>query len=110
MSYSAAKPNPPWVCKHTLAASQEASAANSFAMFASAPQGCLASMTRFVEKPVAIADAFRRDQNALGIHAIENIRETLTFFPKQILSRNLKVVEEDFVGFVVDHVADGPHS
>src|SRR6266849_3028336 len=38
-SYSAAKPNPPWVCRHTLAASHDAFAARYFAMFASAPQG-----------------------------------------------------------------------
>ena len=38
-SYSAAKPKPPWVCRQTLAASQDASAASSLAMLASAPHG-----------------------------------------------------------------------
>src|SRR6266850_4342696 len=38
ISYSAAKPKPPWVCRHTLAASQDALAARCLAMFASAPQ------------------------------------------------------------------------
>ncbi|MNC91175.1 hypothetical protein D3C83_73820 [compost metagenome] len=43
MSYSAAKPKPPCVCRHTFAASHDASAASSFAMLASAPHGFFSS-------------------------------------------------------------------
>src|SRR5207245_8083613 len=42
-SYSLAKPKPPCICRHTLAASQLALAARYFAMLASAPQGWCAS-------------------------------------------------------------------
>ena len=62
---------------------------------------------RLVDKPVAIADALRGDQNALGVHAIEYISEALALFPYQIFGGNLQVVKKDFVGLVIDHVADG---
>src|SRR5690606_13594643 len=45
-SYSLAKPKPPWNCRQALAASHDASAASSLAMFAWAPHGWWASNRR----------------------------------------------------------------
>src|SRR5690606_35657446 len=45
-SYSLAKPKPPWNCRQALAASHDASAASSLAMFAWAPHGWGASNRR----------------------------------------------------------------
>ena len=55
MSYSAAKPKPPWNCRQALAASHDASAASSFAMFASAPQGLCASNSAQALKRIRFA-------------------------------------------------------
>jgi hypothetical protein len=53
-----------------------------------------------------IADAFLRHQNALGIHAVEDVAEASALLADQILRRHLEVVEEDFGRVVVDHRFD----
>ena len=60
-----------------------------------------------VDKPIAIANAFSGNQNALGIQAVENVFETQTFFANAVFNWDAQVVNEDFVGLVVDHVANG---
>ena len=61
MSYSAAKPNPPWVSRQALAAAHEASLASSFDMFASVPHGFPASnrSAAFLRiRSAALSDAY----------------------------------------------------
>ena len=50
--------------------------------------------------------AFRRDQDALGIHAGEDVAEALAFLADQVFGRHLHVREEHFRGGVVHHGAD----
>ena len=61
-----------------------------------------------IDEPVAVADAFGRDQDALGVEAGEDVLEAVSLFADQVLGRNLEIVEEEFVGLVIDHVEDGP--
>ena len=37
-----------------------------------------------INEPARVTDTFGRDQNTLGIHAIENISEALAFFTNQV--------------------------
>ncbi|MNS34206.1 hypothetical protein D3C71_524950 [compost metagenome] len=62
--------------------------------------------TGFFDKPATIADTFGGDQCALGIKAVEDISEPFTLFTDQAVGRQFKVVEEQLVGFVIDHVGD----
>jgi hypothetical protein len=41
----------------------------------------------FVQKPPAVADAFLRDQNALGVHAVEAVAEALPFLANEVIGR-----------------------
>ena len=47
-----------------------------------------------------------RDQDALGIHAGENVAEALAFLADQVFRRHPHVVEEHFGGGVIHHGAD----
>jgi hypothetical protein len=62
---------------------------------------------RAIDEPETVADAFGGDEDAFGVHAIEDVAEALALFADEGLGGNLEVIEEDFVGLVVDHVADG---
>src|SRR5581483_4759045 len=142
MSYSSAKPKPPWVCTHISAANQEASAAKSLAMLASGPTSPPASYLRaasctinsaardrelhalvlpdrpieqhallgiarrLVDKPFGVADAFGGDEDALGVHAGQDVAETLALLADQVFRRHAQVVEENLRGGVVHHGAD----
>src|SRR5690606_36876436 len=53
-----------------------------------------------VDEPVAISDAFRHDERALCIEAIQDVLETFAYFANQVLDGDLEIVEEQFVGFV----------
>ena len=48
-------------------------------------------------KPAAVADALRGDQDALGVHAVEDVAEALALLADQVLGRHLEVVEEHLV-------------
>jgi hypothetical protein len=61
---------------------------------------------RFCDEPLGVADAFRRDQDALGVHAGENVAEALTLLADQIVRWHAQVVEEHLGGGVVHHGAD----
>src|SRR5258706_4756435 len=63
----------------------------------------------FVDKPVAIANTFRRNQGALCVEPCQDVLKSLTFLADQALSRNLQIVKEKLVRFMIDHVEDGPH-
>ena len=61
---------------------------------------------RLGDEPFGVADAFRRDQDALGIHPGEDVAKALAFLADQILGGHLHVGEEHFGGGVVHHGAD----
>ena len=58
------------------------------------------------DEPFGVADAFGRDQDALGIHAGEDVAKALAFLADQVFRRHLHVGEEHFRGGVVHHGAD----
>ena len=55
MSYSCAKPKPPWASSAALAASHEASEARYLAMLASAPAGCPVSYSQAAFQRIRLA-------------------------------------------------------
>src|SRR3954471_3281848 len=63
-------------------------------------------IARLLDEPFAVADAFRRDQDALGIHARENVAEALAFFADQVFSRYPEIIKENFRRRVIHHGAD----
>ena len=40
-----------------------------------------------VQKPPAVADAFLRDQNALGVHAVADVAKALPFLANEVIGR-----------------------
>ena len=62
----------------------------------------------FLQEPAAVADAFLRDQDALGVHAVEDVAEAPALLADQVLGRHFEIVEEHLVGVVVDHRLDRP--
>jgi hypothetical protein len=60
---------------------------------------------RLVGEPAAVPDGLRGDQDALGVHAGQDVREALAFLAHQAVSRDRRVVEEERVGRVVHHHA-----
>src|SRR4051794_15998491 len=55
------------------------------------------------QREVAEADRLRRDQDALRIHAVQDVLEAPPLFAEAVLDRNLEILEEQFVG--VDRLA-----
>src|SRR5229473_3704307 len=51
-----------------------------------------------LKRDLAEPDRFRRDQNPLRIHAVQDVFETAPLFPKAILGGDFKILEEQFVG------------
>ena len=62
-----------------------------------------------LHKPAAIANTLGSDENALGVHAIQDVAEAEPLFANEILCRHLHVLEEQFVGLVVDHDTNRLH-
>ena len=60
----------------------------------------------FFDEPFGVADAFRRDQDALGVHAGQDVAEALAFLADQVFRRHPQVVEEHFRGGMVHHGTD----
>ena len=48
----------------------------------------------------------RGDQDALGVHAVDDVAEALALLADQVLGGHLQVVEEHLAGVVVDHGVD----
>src|SRR5690606_22036686 len=63
-------------------------------------------LRHLVNKPVAIANTFGCNQGTLGIQAIKNVAKAHAFLTNQVFGRNLKIIEEQLVGFVVDEVGN----
>src|ERR671937_432457 len=66
MSYSSANPKPPYVCTATFAASHDASAASSFAMFASVAHGRPASNSSAARNRIRSAGSTLTCARAIG--------------------------------------------
>src|SRR6185295_14021862 len=66
----------------------------------------LGIVRRASDKVLGIPEAFGGDQNAFGIHTINNVLETFALLADQILGGNLEIVDEDFAGVVIDHGVD----
>ncbi len=56
-----------------------------------------------VQRDHAEADGFGRDQDALGIHPVQDVFEAAAFLADPVLHRNLEILEEQLVG--VDRLA-----
>src|SRR5437879_2911033 len=50
------------------------------------------------KRELAETDGFRCNQNAFRIHAVQDVFEAAAFLAKAILKRNLKILDEQFVG------------
>ena len=59
-----------------------------------------------VDEEAPIADAFGCDQDALGVHAVQDVFEARTLFADQIFGGDFEIVEEEFGGRVVQHGTD----
>ena len=60
---------------------------------------------RALERDLAEADCFGGDQNALGIHAVQDVLEATAFFADPVGDGDFEAVDEDLVG--IDGLA--PH-
>ena len=49
---------------------------------------------RLGDEPLRIADAFRCNQDALGVHAAQNVAKTLALLADQIFRRNAQIIEK----------------
>ena len=67
-----------------------------------------AYLRRALDEPAAVADALGRDQDPLGVQAVEQIPEALALFADERRRRHLEVVEEQLRRRVVHHRADRP--
>ena len=63
------------------------------------------------QRDLAEPDCFGRDQDALGIHAVQDVFEAASLFTKAILQRNFEILEEQFVGIdrLAAHLLDLVH-
>src|SRR5260370_39907004 len=62
-----------------------------------------------LNEPAPIANAFGSDQDALGVHAVQDVAEALPLYPNQILDRDRNLVELQLVGLVIHYNPDGLH-
>ena len=62
--------------------------------------------TGFFDEPAGIADAFVRNQDTFGVHAVEDITEPPAFLADQTVGGNSHVVKEDLGRIVIQHGAD----
>ena len=61
---------------------------------------------RALDEPAAIADALGGDQDALGVHAVEDVAEAAPLLADQAARRDRHVVEGQFVRLVIEHDRD----
>src|SRR2546423_14596142 len=64
------------------------------------------------EPDLAEPDRFSGDQDALRIHAVQDVFEAATFLAQAILKRYFKILDEEFVGVdgLAAHLLDFMHS
>ena len=58
-------------------------------------------------KEAGIANALGGDQDALGVHAVQDVAETGTLLPDAVANRHPQVVKEQLGGTVIHHGVDG---
>ena len=63
---------------------------------------------RLLDEPAAVTNAFRRDQDALGVHAVQDVAEAVPFLTDERIRRQLDVVEEDLGRAMIHHRLDRP--
>jgi hypothetical protein len=63
------------------------------------------------ERGAAEPDRFRRDQDAFGIHAVQNVFEAAAFLADAILGRHFQTVNEELIGVdgMTAHFVDDAH-
>ena len=61
---------------------------------------------RRVDEPASVADALRRDQHSLGVHAVEDVVKAAALLADQPVGGHLDLVEEDLGRCVVHHRLD----
>ena len=63
------------------------------------------------QRQLAQPDRFGRDQNALRVHAVQDVFEATAFFAQAILNRDFKILDEQFVGIdgLAAHLLDLVH-
>src|SRR5919204_557909 len=64
---------------------------------------------RLLDEPAGIANALRSDQDPLGVQAVEDFPEAVTFLTKQRLLGKSQISDEECIGLVIDHGLDGPN-
>ena len=62
-----------------------------------------------VDEPAGVADAFRGDQDPLGVEAVEDVPEAVALFANERIIGQMQVGDEQGIGLVVDHGLDGPN-
>src|SRR5215210_1490815 len=60
-----------------------------------------------VDEPAAVSDALGGDEDALGVHAVQDVAEALALLADQGARRYRQVLEDELVGLVVDHDPPG---
>src|ERR1019366_5734785 len=58
---------------------------------------------RTIYEPSTVTDALRGDEDALGVHGVQNVPKAVSLRAHKTPFGNLQVVEEELVGLVVDH-------
>ena len=64
---------------------------------------------RALDKPSAVADALRGNEDALRIQTVEQVVEPGALFANERAGRHLEIVEEQLGGSVIHHRANGPN-
>jgi hypothetical protein len=67
----------------------------------------LRSRHRALDEPAAVAHALGGDQDAFGVHAVQDVAEAATLFTNQRGGGNAQIGELEFAGGVVQPGLDG---
>src|SRR5215470_11277961 len=62
-----------------------------------------------LDEPPRVPQGIGSDQDALSVHAVEDVGEALALLADEAVGGNLHVVEEERVGRVIHHHAERPH-
>ena len=62
--------------------------------------------TGAVYEPIGVANALGGNQYALRIQAVQNIGKAFAFLANQVVCRNFQLIKKNFIGLVVDHIAN----
>ena len=68
-----------------------------------------ASAGSLVHEPPSVADTLGGDEDALGVHAVEDVAEPHALLADQAVGGNLQIGKEQLIGRMVNHRFDGAH-